>query len=152
MCNMQEFNIYHKINAYKSLTNHTLPNHTHSKPFLLQLLLTLTKGQSFLTPQPTWLLATKRKKIYTLAWKWKSLSRVQLLVTPWTIQCKEFSRPEYWSIPVFQKPFPSPGDLPNPRIEPRSPTLQVDSLPAEPQGKPIPWQKPSLFLWMPILD
>ena len=32
--------------------------------------------------------------------------------------------------------FPSPGDLPNPGIEPRSPTLQVDSLPAEPQRKP----------------
>ena len=32
--------------------------------------------------------------------------------------------------------FPSPGDLPNPGIEPRSPALQVDSLPAEPQGKP----------------
>ena len=31
---------------------------------------------------------------------------------------------------------PSPGDLPNPGIKPRSPTLQVDSLPAEPQGKP----------------
>ena len=44
----------------------------------------------------------------------------------------EFSRPEYWS----GLPFPSPGDLPNPAIEPRSPTLQVYSLPAEPQGKP----------------
>ena len=44
----------------------------------------------------------------------------------------EFSRPQYWS----GKPFPSPGDLPNPGIEPRSPTLQADSLPAEPQGKP----------------
>ena len=33
-------------------------------------------------------------------------------------------------------PFPSPGDLPNPGTEPRSPALQVDSLPAEPQGKP----------------
>ena len=43
-----------------------------------------------------------------------------------------FSRPEYWS----GLPFPSPGDLPNPGIEPRSPTLQADSLPAEPQGKP----------------
>ena len=32
--------------------------------------------------------------------------------------------------------FPSPGDLPNPGSKPRSPTLQVDSLPAEPQGKP----------------
>ena len=44
----------------------------------------------------------------------------------------EFSRPEYWS----GWTFPNPGDLSNPRIEPRSPTLQVDSLPAEPQGKP----------------
>ena len=44
----------------------------------------------------------------------------------------EFSRPEYWS----KYPFPSPGDLPNPRIEPRYPALQANSLPAEPQGKP----------------
>ena len=44
----------------------------------------------------------------------------------------EFSRPEYWSV----WPFPSPGDLPNPGIEPRSLTLQADSLPAEPPGKP----------------
>ena len=43
----------------------------------------------------------------------------------------EFSRPEYWS----GRPFPFPGDLPNPGIKPRSPTLQADSLPAEPQGK-----------------
>ena len=38
---------------------------------------------------------------------------------------------EYWS----GLPFPSPGDLPNPGIEPRSPALQVDSLPSEPPGK-----------------
>ena len=44
----------------------------------------------------------------------------------------EFFRPEYWS----GWPFPSPGDLPNQGIEPRSPSLQADSLPAEPQGKP----------------
>ena len=44
----------------------------------------------------------------------------------------EFSRLEYWS----GQPFPPPGDLPNPGTEPRSPTLQADSLPAEPQGKP----------------
>ena len=54
------------------------------------------------------------------------------LVTSWTIQSMEFSRPEYWS----GQPFPSPGDLPNPGMEPRSPTLQADSLAAEPQGKP----------------
>ena len=44
----------------------------------------------------------------------------------------EFSRPEYWS----GWPLPSPGNLPNAGIEPRSPTLQADSLPAEPPGKP----------------
>ena len=44
----------------------------------------------------------------------------------------EFSRPEYWS----GYSFPSPGHIPNPGIEPRSPSLHVDSLPAEPQGKP----------------
>ena len=44
----------------------------------------------------------------------------------------KFSRPEYWS----GQPFPSPGGLPNPGIEPISPSLQVESLPAEPQRKP----------------
>ena len=44
----------------------------------------------------------------------------------------EFSRPESWS----GQPFPSLVDLPNPGIKPRSPPLQVDSLPVEPQGKP----------------
>ena len=44
----------------------------------------------------------------------------------------EFSRPEHWT----RWPFPSPGDLPNPGIEPRPPTLLADSLPADPQGKP----------------
>ena len=43
------------------------------------------------------------------------------------------SRPEYWS----GLPFPSPGDLPNPGIEPRFPALQADSLLSEPPGKPI---------------
>ena len=44
----------------------------------------------------------------------------------------KFSRPEYWS----GQPSPFPGYLPNPGIESRSPSLQADSLPAEPQGKP----------------
>ena len=43
----------------------------------------------------------------------------------------EFSRQEYWS----GLPFPSPGDLPDPGIEPGSPTLQADSLPSEPPWK-----------------
>ena len=44
-----------------------------------------------------------------------------------------FFRQEYWS----GYPFPSPGHLPNPGIKSRSPTLQADSFPAEPPGKPI---------------
>ena len=64
-------------------------------------------------------------------WKWKSLSQVPLFATPWTTQSMEFSRPEHWS----GQPFPSPGDLPDSGMEPRSPTLQADSLPAKPQEK-----------------
>ena len=74
-------------------------------------------------------------------WKWKkvkSLSRVWLFVTPWTVAHQappsmEFSRQEYWS----GLPFPSPGDLPNPGIEPRSPELQAVALTSEPPGKPL---------------
>ena len=44
-----------------------------------------------------------------------------------------FSRQEYWS----GLPFPSPGDLPDPGIEPRSPTLQADALTSAPPGKPL---------------
>ena len=54
----------------------------------------------------------------------------------------DFSRQEYWN----ELPLPSPGDLPDPGIEPRSPTLQADSLPSEPPGKLIrvvrTWQVP----------
>ena len=68
--------------------------------------------------------------------KGKSLSRVLLFVTPWTVAPQAplsmgFSRQEYW----LGWGFPSRGDLSNPGIEPRSPTLQADSLPAEPPGK-----------------
>ena len=63
----------------------------------------------------------------------ENCSVMSLFVTPWTIQSMEFSRPEYWR----GWPFPSPGGLPNPGIEPRSPTLQADSLPAVPYGKPM---------------
>ena len=53
--------------------------------------------------------------------------------TPWTVayqapQSMEFSRQEYWS----GLPFPSPGDLPDTEIEPRSPALQADALLSEP--------------------
>ena len=66
-----------------------------------------------------------------------SLSRVQLFATPWTVAQQappsmKFSRQGYWS----GLPFPSPGDLPDPGIEPGSPALQADALPSEPPRKP----------------
>ena len=69
--------------------------------------------------------------------KVKSLSRVRLFAAPWTIaylapQSLQFSRQGYWS----GLSFPSPGELPDPGIEPRSPTLQADALPSEPPRKP----------------
>ena len=73
----------------------------------------------------------KRKKE-----KMKSLSCVQLFVTSWTVAYQAslsmgFSRQEYWS----ELPFPSPGDLPDPEIEPMSPALEADALTSEPPGK-----------------
>ena len=66
----------------------------------------------------------------------KSLSRVRLFVTPWTVARQVplpmgFSRQEYWS----KLPFPSPEDLPEPGIEPGSLALQADALLSEPPGK-----------------
>ena len=71
----------------------------------------------------------------------KSLSRVQLFATPRTVAYKaslsmEFSRQEYQS----GVPFPSPGDLPDPGIEPKSPALQADTLPSEPPGKSLGYE------------
>ena len=69
--------------------------------------------------------------------KVKLLSCVRLFVTPWAVAHQAppsmgFSRQEYWS----GLPFPSPGDLPDPGIEPRSPALHADALISEPPGKP----------------
>ena len=66
----------------------------------------------------------------------KSLSRDRLFATPWTVAYQAppsmgFSRQECWS----GLPFPSPGDLPHPGIEPGSPALQADALASEPPGK-----------------
>ena len=72
----------------------------------------------------------ERKKV-------KLLSLVRFFATPWTVAYKAspsmgFSRQEYWS----GLPFPSPGDLPTPGIEPRSPAFQADALTSEPRVKP----------------
>ena len=69
--------------------------------------------------------------------KVKPLNRVRLFATPWTVTYEAlpsmgFSRQEYWT----ELPFPSPGDLPNPGNEPRSPALQADTLPSELPRKP----------------
>ena len=66
----------------------------------------------------------------------ESLSHVLLFGTPWNVACQAplsmgFSRQEYCS----GLPFPSPGDLPDPGVEPGTLALQADSLPSEPPGK-----------------
>ena len=67
----------------------------------------------------------------------KSLQSCLTHATLWTIAHQallsmEFSKQEYWN----GLPCPSPGDLPNPGIEPGSLALQADALPSEPPGKP----------------
>ena len=71
------------------------------------------------------------------AWMLSRFSSVQLCETLWTAAHQAplspgFSRQESWSGLLF----PSPGDLPDPGMEPRLPSLQADSLPSEPPGKP----------------
>ena len=115
---------------------------------------------SFFTPRPnlpvipgiSWLptVAFKspvnEKDIFFGCWV-KLLSHVRLFATPWTVARQaplsmEFSRQEYWS----GLPFPSPGYLPNPRIEPGSPALQADALSSEPPGKVLVMYNPYLKL------
>ena len=72
-----------------------------------------------------------------ISWEVKLLSRVQLFAIPWIVANQappsmEFSKQVDWS----GLSFPSPGDLPDPGIEPGSPTMQTDTLPSEPPGKP----------------
>ena len=79
---------------------------------------------------PSWSDVVKKVKV-------ESLSRVRLFATLWTVAYQAspsmgFSRQESQS----GLPFPSPGDLPESGIEPRSPTLQADALLSEPPGKP----------------
>ena len=66
------------------------------------------------------------------------LHSIWVFAIPWTVTYQAppsmgFSRQECWG----GLPFPSPGDLPYPGIEPVSPALQVDALPSEPPGKPL---------------
>ena len=89
-------------------------------------------------PKPRIFIQIMRKKV-----KVKSLNRVRLFATSWTIGYQVppsmgFSRQEYWS----GLPFPSPGDLPDPGIEPWSPAFQAEALTSEPPFiKPLDFEK-----------
>ena len=78
---------------------------------------------------------------------WKSLSCVWLFASPWTVAHQApssigFPRQEYWS----GLPFPSPGDLPDPGIQPGSPAFQADSLPSESPPSSVFWTPPYAVL------
>ena len=102
-------------------------------------------GKSLWTEEPGRLQPRGSQSQTWLKWqkvKVKSLSSVWLFATPWTVAYQAppsmgFSRQEYWS----GLPFPSPGDLPDPGIEPGSPTSRADVLTSEPPGKPLKWQR-----------
>ena len=75
------------------------------------------------------------------------------LCTLWTVALQAplsmgFSRQEYWT----GFPFPPPGDLPNPGIEPQSPALQVESFTAEPQGTLMVHVKKRYIFWQPFSE
>ena len=94
----------------------------HQRSWLAKAILKKNKAEDIMLPD----LKLHYKVVCLL------LSHVQLFVTPWTIACPVppsmgFSRQEYWN----GFPFPSPGDLPDTGIKPRSSALQADSLPSE---------------------
>ena len=96
----------------------------------------LWSGDLFSCPS-TWPCPPKAR----IQWEVPRSVSVQLF-TPWTVArqsplSKGFSRQEYWS----GLPNPSPGDLSDPGIKPKSPAWQADSLPSEPPGKPQSWEE-----------
>ena len=107
---------------------------THHNLMTRSMLLSiLSSGNALPAISTSWTLIHPSSEV-----KVKSLSRVCLFATPWTVAHQAplsigFSRQENWS----GLPFPSPGDLPDPGLEPGSPTLQADALLSEPPGKPI---------------
>ena len=109
--------------------------------------------------KPTWISGSSRfTYCWSLAWRILTITllayesevsrHIRFFVTPCTVAHQAppsmgFSRQEYWS----GLPFPSPGDLPDPGIEPRSPALQEDALTSEPPGK---WDPKTYFLFSKI--
>ena len=90
-------------------------------------------------------MTNERKRTVLGSQKWKKVklpSHVRLFAAPWTIACQappsmDFSRQEYWN----GLPFPSPGDLPDPGIEPESPALRQTLYHLSHQGT-SPWNSP----------
>ena len=108
--------------------------------FYLLLSVHLMPSQTLLMALPSVSRSLGRRKAYANTLKKVLLfllfSHVQLFATPWTVTCQaplsmEFSRQEYWS----RLPFPSPGDLPHPGIEPTSPALAGRFFTTKPPGK-----------------
>ena len=94
----------------------------HLKYTLRQKVAVVTQAQVCWVLSISW--PSAAELLPSLKVKVKSLSRVQLFATLWPVACQAswsvgFSRQEYWS----GLPFPSPGDLPDPGIEPASPAL-----------------------------
>ena len=85
-----------------------------------------------------WLQIHYKTSVCERKWTCSLLSCARLFANPWIVanqtpRSMEFSRQKYWN----GLPFPSPGDLPNPGIKPKSPALRADSLAAELSGKPL---------------
>ena len=116
--------------------------------------ISLSRGPSQPGDRTPWLLHPLHWRVDSLLLRVtvKSLSRDGLFAILWTVAHQAppsmgFCRQEYWS----GVPFPSPGDLPNPGTEPRSPALQADALTSEPPGKPLLLLKPSLIIVVQLL-
>ena len=110
------------------------PDATAQTPLQRRFLFSLQPLHFFITNSTRSCFQTARKM--SVSQSVKSLSHIRLFATPWTVAHQAspsmgFSRQEYRS----GLPFPSPGDLPDPGIEPGSPTLEADALTSEPPGK-----------------
>ena len=136
------------------------------------------KGSLFLSYGPVWRVnsativcgAMSREKLKLRGTKWHTqgsaaskpwstesekgvkvlVTQSYLFATSWTVVHQvplsmKFSRQENWS----WLPCPSPGDLPDPGIEPRSPALQAEALTSEPPGKPLHWHS-DIYIWRGI--
>ena len=110
-----------------------------SAEYIINKMETKLQNETIFSQRKYFLITDHIKDLYLeyLKVKWSHSVLSDSLPTPWTVAYKaplsmEFSRQEYWR----GLPFPSPGDLLEPGIEPGSLALQADALPSEPPGKP----------------